>query len=212
MVRRGNTADFMGGAHVFPGGGVDDIDRSDLAYRVVRFSGDPDEVPWRSAALRELAEEVGVVLSNHPVDVAGLRGTRLFTALEAAGCVLEADRLEYLSNWVTPIGLPRRYDTRFYVTVVPTSTVAASDRVEVFDAVWVTPVEALGKARAGEWYVEFPTRRHLELLAGFDTAAEVFDHALTTTPARIEPRLVATADGSWRVLLPGDRGYAEAAG
>ena len=211
MVRRGSGADFLGGAHVFPGGGVDDADASDRAGRAVDWSGDPAELPWRAAALRELAEEAGIVLTDRPVSVAGLRGPAVFDAVVGAGAVLLADRLEYLSNWVTPVGPPRRYDTRFFVTILSDDTEATPDGVEVFDAVWVSAVEALSHADEGRWYVEFPTRRHLELLGRFDTAAAVLAHARAATPVRIEPRLVVEPDGSWRVLLPGDLGFEGAA-
>lgn len=210
MVRRGSGADFLGGAHVFPGGGVDPSDGSPLATRVVRWDGDPEERPWRAAALRELAEETGVVLTDCPVRVGGARGMGVFEAVAKDGAVFLADHLEYLSNWVTPVGPPRRYDTRFFVTIVPDATTAASDGIEVFDAAWVSPERALRHAEAGDWYVEFPTRRHLELLAGFGTAGEVVEHARSVTPRRVEPRLVVEEDGSWRVLLPGDAGYDKA--
>jgi len=210
MVRRGWSAEFLGGAHVFPGGAVDQGDGSGLAAQAVRFTGDPAERPWRTAAVRELAEETGILLTDRPVAAHGLGGEALFRAVVALGAAFLADHLEYLSNWVTPLGPSRRYDTRFYVTVLGAETPADSDGDEVFDATWVSPREALRRADAGEWYVEFPTRRHLELLADFASIDEIVDHARSATPVRIEPRLVVAPDGSWRVLLPGDEGFAEA--
>ena len=210
MVRRGSGAEFLGGAHVFPGGAVDQGDGSELAAQAVRFTGDPAERPWRTAALRELAEETGILLTDRPAAAHGLGGEALFRAVAASGAAFLADRLEYLSNWVTPLGPSRRYDTRFYVAVLGEETPAGSDGDEVFDAAWVSPPEALRRADAGEWYVEFPTRRHLELLAGFGSVEEMVDHARSTIPVRIEPRLTVGRDGSWRVLLPGDEGFAEA--
>ena len=211
MVRRGESADFLGGAHVFPGGAVDQSDHSDVAVRAVRLEGDPAERPWRAAALRELAEEAGILVTDPPLTVGDAQGPGIYESVMRCGAVLLADRLEYLSNWVTPLGPPRRYDTRFFVTILPDPDQARSDDVEVFDAIWVAPAEALRRAERGEWYVEFPTRRHLELLAGFSTAVDVLDHARSTTPQRVEPRLVVGADGSWQVLLPGDPGFDEGA-
>jgi len=213
MVRRVRSAVFMGDARVFPGGGLEDADYSPLAARAVRWHGDPEELPWRAAALRELVEEAGVLLTDPPgVPVAG-RGEGLYRALAEAGAVLDADRLTYFSNWVTPRfrGLPRRFDTRFYVVVVPAGTTAGADRSEVTEASWVTPGEALEKAAAGEWKVEFPTRCHLEALAGCDAAEEVA--ALAPPPGgvvAVRPRVVFGDDGAFRILLPGDPGYDEA--
>ena len=75
----------------------------------------------------------------------------------------------------------------------------------------MAPAEALRRAAAGEWRVEFPTRKHLEALAAHPDAAAV----LAAAPGRagvvrVEPRLAFEADGKWRVLLPGDAGYEEA--
>lgn len=213
MVRRVRSAVFMGDARVFPGGGLEEADRSPLAARVVRWHGNPEELPWRAAALRELVEETGVLLSDPPgVAVTG-RGEELYGALAAAGAVLDADRLTYFSNWVTPRfrGLPRRFDTRFYVVVVPAATTAGADRAEVTEASWVTPQEALEKAAAGEWKVEFPTLCHLRALAECHAAEEV--PALAPPPGEVvavRPRVVFNDEGEFRILLPGDAGYDEA--
>ena len=213
MVRRVRSAVFMGDARVFPGGALEDADHSPLAARAVRWHGDPEELPWRAAALRELVEEAGVALTDPPgVPVTG-RGEGLYRALVEAGAVLDADRLSYFSNWVTPRfrGLPRRFDTRFYVVVVPAETAAGADRTEVTEASWVTPGEALERAAAGEWKVEFPTRCHLEALAGCGSAEEV--PALAPLPGEVvavRPRVVFDDDGAFRILLSGDPGYDEA--
>jgi 8-oxo-dGTP pyrophosphatase MutT (NUDIX family) len=211
MVRRVRSAAFMGDAYVFPGGALDDCDRGTLAARAVRWHGDPEELPWRAAALRELAEEAGVFLTDPPgVRVEG-RGADLYRALVEAGAVLDADGLAYFSNWVTPRGAPRRFDARFYAAAVAPGTGAGADRTEVTEACWVEPAEALRRAGGGEWRVEFPTRKHLEALASHADAAAVLAAAPGAGKvARVEPRLAFEDDGRWRVLLPGEPGYAEA--
>jgi 8-oxo-dGTP pyrophosphatase MutT (NUDIX family) len=211
MVRRVRSAAFMGDAHVFPGGALDEGDRGPAAAAAVRWHGDPEELPWRAAALRELAEEAGVFLTDPPGARAGGRGEALYQALAAAGAAFAADHLAYFSNWVTPRGAPRRFDARFYAVEVPPGTAAGADRTEVTEACWVRPAEALRRAAAGEWRVEFPTRKHLEALAACPDAAAVI--AAAPGPGlvpRVEPRLAFEADGSWKVLLPGEAGYEEA--
>lgn len=186
MVRRAREASFMAGARVFPGGGVDPDDAESAAQGRLSWSGDPAEGPWRAAALRELAEEVGVVIA---VD----RGE---------GPVPDGDRLHWMSTWVTPRGLPRRFDTRFYLLEVPADTVIRQDRSEVFDPVWVTPAGALQAASSGDWLVEFPTRVHLARLASFPDLGDLFG-SVPAIPERIEPILECDPDGSWRVVVPG---------
>ena len=213
MVRRVQSAVFMGDARVFPGGALDEADHSPLAARAVRWHGDPAELPWRAAGLRELAEEAGVLLTDPPGVSAVGKGTGLYAALVDEGAVLDADRLTYFSNWVTPRfrGAARRFDTRFYVVVVPPGTEAGADRAEVTEASWVTPAEALRRAAEGEWKVEFPTLCHLQALAGCSAADEV--PALAPPPGEVvavRPRVVLLGDEGFRILLPGDPGYDEA--
>jgi 8-oxo-dGTP pyrophosphatase MutT (NUDIX family) len=210
MVRRDRDAGFMGGAHVFPGGSIDPVDGGEAATAAVSWSGDADEFSWRSAALRELAEEAGIALSEVPVEVVGLHGGALYEAVLAAGTTLDAHRLHYLSNWVTPVGVPRRFDTRFFVTALPGDTVAVPDDAEVFDAVWVDPAAALKRGDAGGWRIELPTKWHLELIAGLSSVDRLIGYARSVEPERIEPRLSVGDDGNVVVLMPDDPGYAEA--
>jgi 8-oxo-dGTP pyrophosphatase MutT (NUDIX family) len=193
----------MGDARVFPGGALEPADHGDAARRVVRWSGAAAEFPWRAAALRETAEEAGIVLGEYESDRA--LGSDVYAEIESAGGHLDADRLGYLSNWVTPEQLPTRFDTRFYVAIVPEGTEAAADRGEVFDPAWITPSQAIERGDNGEWLVEFPTRRHLDLLEGFGSADAVLDHARTLgSVPRIEPRIVTGEDGTLRVVVPGE--------
>ena len=198
----------MGGARVFPGGAVDTIDSGPQAAAAVRWSGDRAELPWRAAALRELAEEVGIVLGEGIADITGRSGADIYAA--APDGSLDADRLHYWSNWVTPRGLPKRFDTRFYVVEVGTEVVARSDRLEVYDPVWVTPQSALAAADAGSWIVEAPTRAHLEMLVQATDLDGALQAAALAIPVRIEPRLVVADNGLWSVLMPGDPGFDEA--
>jgi 8-oxo-dGTP pyrophosphatase MutT (NUDIX family) len=101
LVRRSDSIAFMGGAHVFPGGRVDDDDRLDdidalsvgseaAAARMSDVPGDV-AVAHHVAAVRELFEEAGVLLAR-PLDAASMsmlapcaRRARLFCALGDAG-------------------------------------------------------------------------------------------------------------------------------
>ena len=44
MVRRSKASAFVGGAYVFPGGAIDEVDHSDLARRAVTGVDDPGDV------------------------------------------------------------------------------------------------------------------------------------------------------------------------
>ena len=74
LVRRHDNVAFMGGAHVFPGGRVDDADYIEDASRwcdgvtgaVARMRNRTEEqaIAFHVAAIRELFEEAGVLLAR----------------------------------------------------------------------------------------------------------------------------------------------------
>ena len=66
-------------------------------------------------------------------------------ALEHAGLHLAADRLVYLSHWLTPLGRAKRFDTRFFIAAVPDAQTAAHDGAELLEQMWIAPKEALAR-------------------------------------------------------------------
>src|ERR1700722_9726447 len=73
MLRRNLTSDFVGGAYVFPGGGVDASDASPAAHRLAyglndaeasrRLALDNGGLAYYVACLRELFEEAGLLIA-----------------------------------------------------------------------------------------------------------------------------------------------------
>jgi len=207
MVRRPDSARFMAGAWVFPGGAVDPEDRAAQGTVVAASSsGDPG---WRAAGLRELAEEVGIWVTTEGIRTAAVTAGVYETA-RAAAVALDAEALVCFANWVTPEPLPVRFDTRFYAAAAADNVAPRVDGSEVVNAEWVAPAAALDRTDRGEWLVAFPTRRTLELLAEFPSGAAFLEHvrALGEIPV-VQPRL-RVAGGDVTVLLPGDPGFAEA--
>lgn len=209
MVRRSAASAFVGGAYVFPGGAVDDDDHSDLARQAVGGVEDPEMFPWAAAALREAAEEARVLVMSTPDPaLLGLAGSDLYRALVESGTALDGGRLAYLSNWVTPAGETRRFDTRFFLAEVAPGTEAQADDHEVSDATWITPVAALERAKKRDWFMLPPTVLTLRTLARFEAPGEAvaFARSQENVP-RIEPKLVVGEGGSIQILMPGQIGY-----
>lgn len=207
MVRRPDSARFMAGAWVFPGGAVDPEDRA--AEGSVVAASSSDDPGWRAAGLRELAEEVGIWVTTEGTRVAAVT-TGVYQTARDAGFALDAEAMVCFANWVTPEPLPVRFDTRFYAVTVPDDVAPLVDGREVVDGEWVTPAAALERTDRGEWLVAFPTRRTLELLAEFPSGAAFLAHVRTLGEIPVvQPRL-RVAGGDVSVLLPGDSGFAEA--
>lgn len=210
MVRRSKSASFMRGTFVFPGGSVDPIDTA-------HYSAHPlGDAVWRAAALRELAEEADVWITAAPISMerrADVRvaGEGFHDRLAGAGTSLAVERLVFFSNWVTPMQVEIRFDARFYAVDVPAGTEAVADGSEVFAATWATPALALKRAADGEWNLPIPTEAELERFAEHDTVEEIMADLRSSGPVpRIEPRIVRTDAGEFRVIMPGEPGFADA--
>ncbi|MGA2433301.1 MAG: NUDIX hydrolase [Acidimicrobiales bacterium] len=236
MLRRNLNSDFVGGAYVFPGGGVDPADASEVAQKLSvgmtdascsqRLKIKSGGLAYYVACLRELFEEGGILIAcddqGREVDITDRTlvdrlnrdrasvndgSLRFVELLEREGLYLDLRNIGYLAHWVTPVGPPRRYDTRFFVALSPVGQVAGHDEYETVASRWIRPVDALAMHARGELEMIFPTIRNLEIVAQFDTAQEVLDYAnaLVDIP-RTEPRVVER-DGAIVILVPGDDGY-----
>lgn len=236
MLRRTLNAAFVGGAYVFPGGAIDPHDRADdVTEHCIGLADDRASellgverggLAYWVAALRECFEEAGVLLARDAngtvlsfADEAtagrfnGFRHAvhdgelRLVELCAAEGLRLATDDVRYVSHWVTPVGEPRRFDTRFFVARAPAEQVPLHDDNETIDSLWVNPATALERHRAGELFMIFPTIKNLEFLAPFATCAEVLAAAdAIGRPPMILPRIVKRGEGI-AVLMPGEEGY-----
>jgi 8-oxo-dGTP pyrophosphatase MutT (NUDIX family) len=179
------------------------------------------------AAVRETFEEVGVLFATdeegEPITADHLRRPSYVEArrrlasrdetwdwrswLEDEALVLDLRQLEFWSWWVTPEGQHKRFDTRFFLGVLPPGQIAAHDEVEATSLGWWTPQEALEAADRDEVTIIFPTRRNLEALARFATADEArrAAHDDEVDTRRIQPTIVEI-DGELHVQHPYEDG------
>jgi recombination protein RecT len=197
MMRRPGVADFAPGAYVFPGGAVHVGDEE---------LGDVNQV----AALRELFEEVGVLLARRADgrfardrDGGRLRarlesGETWASALRGLGLTLALDRLVFLARWITPEAVSRRFDTRFYLARRPAGQTVHPQPGEVVEWLWTAPAEAL---EPGGPTLVHATRRVLESVAGEPDAVRLMARLRRRreTPP-IMPRVVRRPDGGLEVV------------
>lgn len=240
MVRRSLQASFMPGAYVFPGGAVDvadaepatlalcDEEAAALQQRLGGVTGLHDHAAaYAVGALRECFEECGLWLGATPADrpPAGgwpalrarlLGGETLPALARAHGLPLATSALQPWARWVTPVGLPKRFDTLFVVAAAPAGQNPREDAAETTALAWVRPDEALAEHAAGRFPMEFATVsivRSLQPQAA-QTVQAVLQHAAGLAPlAVVQPRLKLDAQGGIQgVLLPGQPGFDDAAG
>jgi 8-oxo-dGTP pyrophosphatase MutT (NUDIX family) len=231
MVRRHHAVAFMAGAHVFPGGRVDDADHDadrswcDGTSEAVRQLADlaPREaLAYHVAAARELFEEAGVLLARsapgafvslagaaahdrfmkYRHDVHGSRRT-LRAIVEEEQLRLALDSLVAFAHWVTPPVDTRRFDTRFFLARVPPEQTPAHEPAESTDSAWTTAAAALAAATRGEIVLPPPTWATLREVEPFASVEDALAWARTRKVVRREPTLVEEGD-TRMLVLPGD--------
>jgi 8-oxo-dGTP pyrophosphatase MutT (NUDIX family) len=209
MVRRHAGATFLPDRYVFPGGRVDAADRDEAARRLRGSSGEVDPA-FAMTAARETFEEAGLLFADrvvHGTELVDLRramhaGEITFgQVLERLGASVDASQLRYFSRWITPQTeiATRRFDARFFVARAPENQVAEADATEVLDGRWFRPAVALAAQERGEIGMIFPTIKHLERIARYDTVDEVLAFARNKTIVTVTPDV---QPGPRFVLIP----------
>ena len=232
MVRRVISSDFMPDVYVFPGGSVSRDDATaelseGVCAPVALTSSDPEGRTAlgkgiRAAAMRELFEEAGVLLAYREGAILSIseeqvqhfeayrqgfqeRKGSLVEMAHAENLMLAADHLGYFAHWITPEGMPKRFDTHFFITTAPASQQAEYDRVETSEGIWIAPSEALARFERNEFPLVFATIYQLRDLAAFGSVQEALEHCATShVPTRVP--VLTQEDGKVRVFLEEDAG------
>jgi 8-oxo-dGTP pyrophosphatase MutT (NUDIX family) len=223
MLRRRASMAFAAGAYAYPGGGVDPRDE-----RPVRWAGPPLEwwaralgVPERQAqavvcaAVRETFEEAGVLLAGPDgasvvadttgeqweADRAALVAHDLAFAdfLAARDLVLRSDLLAPWARWITPEFERRRYDTWFFLALLPPGQRTRDVSGEADRTVWLRPAEAVAGHTRGEMALLPPTLATLRSLLPYGRAADALAAAADRDLAPVIAR--ASLDDEGRVVL-----------
>jgi 8-oxo-dGTP pyrophosphatase MutT (NUDIX family) len=212
MVERHHQIDFATGALVFPGGQVDAADGDAALAARCAGAGELDEAAraLRVAAIRETFEEAGVLLAR-PRGEAALVGAERLRGIEARhraalharertlaevaaaeDLELACDLLVPFAHWITPVFMPKRFDTWFFVVAAPPDQVALHDGHESVDSVWITPSDAEAAQRAGRRTIIFPTLLNVRKLGRAHTVSDALANArggpIVTVLPRVEKR------------------------
>ncbi len=227
LQRRAGAMEFAAGMTAFPGGRVDPVD----AEVEIDWAG-PAPAWWGQrygvsearakalvcAAVRETFEECGVLLAGPTADTvvadtAGYRRQReriegrdltLAEFLAEEKLVLRADLLRPWSRWITPTVERRRYDTNFFVAVLPEGQLADGATSETDLVQWSTPAAALATWKTGEHVLLPPTWSQLTSLSGYSTTAEILAAEPAIEP--IQPEFGAV-DGKKLLIFPDNMRY-----
>jgi 8-oxo-dGTP pyrophosphatase MutT (NUDIX family) len=227
MMVRHHEIDFNSGALVFPGGSVDAAD-CDIIARPELYADsegcDASALSFRIAAIRETFEESGILLAR-------LRGSKnLVDAKQAAvieathraalsegkttfarvladtGMVLALDELVPYAHWVTPQGMPKRFDTWFFLAAAPPDQLGAHDGKESTDSIWLSPREAIAGGESGRFKLPFPTTRNLIRLGKQPDVKAALDDAKRRPIVTVMP-VMTRLNGGRQLRIPAEAGY-----
>jgi hypothetical protein len=102
--------------------------------------------------------------------------------LNRESLILDAATMHYVARWITPVGPPRRFDTRFFVARMPAWQQPIHDDHELVHSSWMAPAEILALAERKEISLMPPTMRMVECLAQFTSTAAVMASAEANLP------------------------------
>lgn len=233
LIQRNAGSAFMAGNYVFPGGLVDPADRDfrfwrshvDLAGEAIagRYGQSPaaDEIlSYAVAAVRETFEEAGVLFATRS-DV-GREALAQLCACRMEGPLprgwlkeqaasenrtLSLSALFPWSHWITPLLMKRRFDTRFFLAVLPEDAQCRPDDREAVAGIWIGPGKALAANLAGEIPLSPPTVVTLQELQRFSSLADLTAEAERRTWGEpIFPRMVPMGKDAM-IIEPWDPDY-----
>jgi 8-oxo-dGTP pyrophosphatase MutT (NUDIX family) len=237
LLRRHKASAVLGGAYVFPGGKLDDADCSPDVHAYLdapadelhRALGEPEITPQKAAglyvaAVREVLEECGVLyaclsdseatahdaMQRQQWQQALHLGQSFVDVLEAAGLRLDTQHLAPWSRWITPVQpsvTNKRFDTRFFIAVLPHGQHPIHDSIEAIDSVWLTPIDALTRYWAGDLPLVPPQIMTLVSLLSHANTASVLQAAKAQTPPVVLPETFDDA-GIRTMCYPGDARHA----
>jgi len=219
MLLRNDASGFVASHTIFPGGAVEQDDRSSVWDGLVSglTAKEADEQlrteearSYWIAAIRETLEEVGVVVGSHEEELLEDRrsledGTANFSqVISQRQLSLNLSEVKPISRWITPKGGPRRYDTYFFIAQSCSSITPRVDGREAVEAFWITPSEALQKWESGELTMISPTLATLQQLQTYRNTDEIFS-ALELKPLPENIRIIDESNAL--PLFPNDDNY-----
>lgn len=173
LGRRNDSLRFMGGHHVFPGGGVDPSDPTDR----VEGEDHPEMAQAMYAAARETFEETGILCTRGalpPQDVRRAARRELLEKQCSFAAILDRFQLRLVGEdfepagvWVTPPFSPIRFHTRYFIYHVPDDQdpEALTREDEIVAVSWYRPLEARKQWHRGDIKLSTPVAYVLQHLA-----------------------------------------------
>lgn len=177
MLKRSGSKTIVGDAYVFPGGKLDPEDEGADAIAALGLAQSP---------LQMLAEPGLSEPKAGAMFVAACRET-----FEETGVRLNGAQLLPLSRWITPktpAMMRRRFDTRFFIGLMPDGQTAIHDGQEAKDSHWYDPRQALRDYLDGKINLAPPQIMSLAAIARHTSFEGLADSLRGVVPPLVEPK------------------------
>ena len=230
LLRRHAQASNMAGVYVFPGGKLDEADRTlgsgglldqPTATLHTRLAEPGTDAATASglhvAALREAFEESGILFASDALAAQAAMRQSPPPAFNAwvgeRALTLHTRQLLPWTRWITP-RMPsvssKRFDTRFFVAEVPADQVARHDDFETTASAWLQPKRALEQYWDRQIELAPPQIMSLAHLSRHASVQSVLQEARQRPPPVIFPESYDEA-GERLICYPGDPRHSNAA-
>jgi 8-oxo-dGTP pyrophosphatase MutT (NUDIX family) len=163
LLQKSRSLEFAGGAFVFPGGSLEQEDKSPewLSYfskeKIKKLHEKITDIPQEKvvsfyvAGMRELFEEAGILLAdNQPAEKERIKlrqslleGGSFLNIAKKSGFQLLPEKLIYYAHWITPQVYPIRFSARFFLAESPQDQEPSPDGREMLQGIWISPQNAL---------------------------------------------------------------------
>jgi 8-oxo-dGTP pyrophosphatase MutT (NUDIX family) len=226
MVVRHHAIDFASGALVFPGGKVDAQDSDPAWADLAPSAADaPEARALIVAAARETFEEAGLMLARRRgtqsivtaddahrlvgrYRTAVLKGETPFHAvIGKENLALATELMVPFAHWITPEGLPKRFDTHFFLVAAPVEQLGAHDGAESVEGLWIRPQQALDDAEAHTRTLVFATHLNLKKLTRYATVSEAVAATRASPVVTVMPKVIERTATGRKLQIPAEAGY-----
>jgi 8-oxo-dGTP pyrophosphatase MutT (NUDIX family) len=213
LLKRSRGTSFFPGNYVFPGGAVDredleaafwqghvDLGCEEISERLGGGLSEEYTYGHGVSAIRETFEEAGVLLAHQVEEkpeemerVSRFRGdgklpkSWLKEWVMSGRWILSFSRLVRWAHWITPEAMKFRFDTRFYVALMPSGQECLPDTKETTHGIWTSPERALSANLQKEIPLSPPTLVTLHELLPYSAIGDL--EAEAKRKAWGEPRL-----------------------
>lgn len=167
LVKRSPELKFLGGFHAFAGGGVEESVDEAVAAKL-------QTTAWISAALRELFEELGLLLTETQLPEHTLEQARKELLRSSEAWISIVDRFNVqphlfdgteIGHWITPPFSPVFFDAAYFV--LETKSDMSEPSIwpgELVDGSWWKVSDALLAHEAGKLAISYPVLETLRIL------------------------------------------------